>query len=441
MQTRRWTMGLMLLAFSLPATAQTEGRLNELEKRIERVEKSAASDANFASTSAGWARRLHLSGNADIGYLYGQDNSFVDEGRFAVDNARLFLDIDLGGEARLADHTVMESASFYYEWDIVREASLKNKVGSMYLRLDTLGGHEAFNLKFGRMPIPFGEEYLRFHESRPENPLISFSAPSPYNWDEGVMLFGSFMDNRVQYMFTVMDGDDDFNGNTNSEPQIAAKLVLEPRPWLHFSISGVRTGKLGNASTPAKSALEWGGTHAVAIPKVSGMVDTYQNGVPIGAGDTAPLDSLNAWEVDLILNKPGVGRLWFAGGQGFIESGSNSSFDRDFAWWIAEAVLELGAIIDALDRVYLALRYSGIGTLNSDKGYNFEAMNNGGAFGFNTKRVDVISAGIGVRLLENLIFKAEYSHYDFDLVRGASAVLAGVKNDRDYGGVGFSLGF
>lgn len=441
MRIKYCTWTLVLLALSLPARAEVDERLNELEKRIEQVEQSAAGNSGFSLNIPGWMRRFHLSGNSDFSYLYGEKNSFVDEGRFAVENARLFLEVDLGGEVRFFDRTLMESSSFYFEWDIVREASLKNKVGSMYLRLDTLGGQEAFNLKFGRMPIPFGEEYLRFHEQRPENPLISYSAPAPYNWDEGVMLFGSFAENKVQYLFAVMDGDDGFNTNTNAEPQIAGKLILEPWPWLHFSVSGIRTGKLGDSDTAAKSALEWGGTHAVAIPIESGELLTFRNGAPITMPDTAPLHTLNAYEVDLILNKPGVGRLWFAGGQAFIESGSNSSFDRDFAWWIAEGVLELGAMHEALDRIYLAIRYSGIGTLDSDEGYKFEAMNNGSDFGFNTKRVDVISAGIGVRLLENLIFKAEYSHYDFDLVNGASAVLSGVEDDRDYGGIGFSLAF
>ncbi len=120
MRIKRWICIVVLLVLSPPARAEVDERLDELENRMEQVEKSAGSGFGFTANLPEWMQRFHLSGNADFSYLYGEDNSLADDGRFAVENARLFLDVDLGGEARLFDHTVMESASFYFEWDIFR---------------------------------------------------------------------------------------------------------------------------------------------------------------------------------------------------------------------------------------------------------------------------------------------------------------------------------
>ena len=161
---------------------------------LERAVEDQGATVLASQSVPSWVEAFHLSGNADFTYLYGRQNSIADEGRFAAENMRLFFDVDVAGEVRLFDRTIFESASFFFEWDLVREAELKNEAGSLYARLDRIGGSQALNLQFGRMPLPFGEEYLRFHQQRPENPLISYSAPAPYNWDEGVMLFGSLGD-------------------------------------------------------------------------------------------------------------------------------------------------------------------------------------------------------------------------------------------------------
>lgn len=418
--------------------AELAERLERVEQILEATEQNEENSRSVPDRLPDWTRRFHLSGNADAFYLYGQKNSMADEGRFAVDNARFFFNVDLGGEVRIANRTALRSASLNFEWDLVREASLKNKVGSLNIRFDGIFGIPQLNVKAGRFPLPFGEEYLRFHEQRPSNPLISFSAAAPYNWDEGLLLFGSFHQNRFAYAIAITNGDDDFSGNSNETPQVTVKLTARPFAWLTASVSGTRTGGLGGGD-PGESALEWGGTHAEPISNAG--VQTFQHGVPIAADPTNRLDDLYAWEADLVFEKRNVGRLWLAGGQAFVESGTGSFYDRDFAYWIAEAIVELGMLAEPLDPFYLALRYSAIGTFDSDKGYHFEAMNDGGNLGNNTKRVDQLSAGVGVRLHKSLIIKAEYSHFDFDVVRGVSAAIKRLSGSRDYGGVAVSVGF
>jgi len=439
MRIKRWICIVVLLVLSPPARAEVEERLDELENRMEQVEKSAGSGSGFMANSPEWMRRFHLSGNADFSYLYGEENSLADHGRLAVENARLFLDVDLGGEARLFDHTVMESASFYFEWDIFRKAAFQNDVGSLYLRLDSLGGSEAFNLKFGRFPLPFGEEYVRFHEKRFDNPLISFSTASVYGLDEGILLFGSLRNGLFQYMFAVTDGDHDIAQNSSSEPALTAKLVLEPKPWLHLSASAHRTGLLGPTAGTSfgKSALMFGEFGLYPILKEP----LFQNGVPAPKDPSRKLKDIYGFEVDLVLHDARYGRLWLSYGRVFAEADSTNFYDRDMHYWTAEGVFELGAVCEALDRFYAALRYSAIGTFDDDKGWRLRVMNNGGNLGYNVDHVQSINVGFGVRLLKNLIFKAEYSWFDFNLVRGASAALGGLEDDRDYGGVSFSLEF
>ena len=190
------TASLIIVAWlstlvSMPAASEESGlerRVEELERKLEEQSLGDEGDDPLvagATSLPSWVDRFHLSGNADFDYLHGEHRSIADDGRFAVENARFFLDVDVSGEARLFDRTVFESSSFFFEWDLVREASLKNEAGSLYARIDRIAGVDALNLEFGRFPIPFGEEYLRFHQDRPSNPLISYSAPAPYNWDEG----------------------------------------------------------------------------------------------------------------------------------------------------------------------------------------------------------------------------------------------------------------
>ena len=222
--------------------------------------------------------------------------------------------------------------------------------------------------------------------------------------------------------------------NTHAEPQVTLKLAVEPRPWLRFSLSGLRTGALGNSSEPAESAIEWGGTH------VEPITDTFRNGSAQAADPSLQIEDVFAWEADLILTREGVGRIWLAGGQVFIEADSSNAYDRDLAYWIAEGIFELGAVVESLDRFYLALRYSALGTFDRNEGYFLPAMVGGDDLGFDAKRVDVVSAGGGVRLTDSLIFKLEYTHADYDLVRGTTTPSS-LTRKRDYLGGELTMAF
>ena len=389
--------------------------LRDLEERVRKLE---ANQSQAITRLPRWLDKFRLSGNADVAYFNGQDNSHSPDSRFAVDNARLFFDFDIS-----------DKASFYFEWDIVREFSVKSDPGQLYLRLDRLFENDAINLKLGSFPIPFGEEYVRFHEQRFENPLISFSAPAPYNWDEGIELFGTTFDNKLGYILAVTDGDDSFNGNTNEVVQVAGKISYTPDTWVRIAISAVDTGTLGTTTDAGESALEFGGSHAYPFGAGTGVVN-YKDGMEID-DDPSNKFSMRAWEIDTTFYPGDWGKLWLAYGQATIQSNGSSVYDRDLLYWISEGVLELEKFSRYLSKYYLAVRYSAIGTFDSGEGYMLAAMNDGKELGYNTQSVHVISGGIGMRLDDNITLKAEYSWYDFNLVKGVAAGIRDIADNRN----------
>ncbi len=406
-----------------PATAEADAP----ETSDERVPRVAA-----------WLDRFRLSGNADLVYWNGEHRSFADSGQFSVENARMFLDVDIAQDLRVRDHVVADAASFYIEWDMFRWGEFKNKIGSLYGRFDGLFGLAPLNLKFGQMPIVFGEEYVRFSEGRPDNPLITFSAANPYNWDQGAMLFGANQRRSLEYVIQVMNGE--AGEPINGDVQVSGKLTARPRPWAQVSLSGLHTGELGDGENPAKAALKFSGTFIV--PFGSGTsVPNFQNGRAIPDDPDLKLDTMNAAEVDVVLSNGTWGRLWLGYGWLGIRSAGSSTYDRNLQYGVAEGVLELGALARMLDPLYLASRYSFMGTFDSDEGYRLGAMDDGDDLGFNTENLSIVSLGLGLRLGQSIVLKSEYAWYDFDLVRGTSAELRRQARDRDFFGIDLSYRF
>lgn len=427
---------------------EARARADEAARRADAAAKKAEEAARKTGEPPGegprapafatWYRRLHLSGNADVAFLYGEQHSRAKDGRFVVDNARLFLDVDLGEDLRPGGVPVADLASAYVEWDIARHAAFLNRIGSLYVRLDGLGSLPALNLKMGRMAIPFGEEYTRWTEGRPANPFLGFTAAAPYGWDEGIELFGSLGERLFSYTVAVMDGDEAFGKNTHAEPAVVAKLSVRPREWLCFSVSGIRTGAFGDASVPARSALIL--SAGFVTPFGSGT-EEYGADVRLPTDPDPKIQDLRGYEADIVLERPGMGRLWLGFGQLRIEAAGDGRFDRLLYYGVAEGVLELGLLAPALDRVYLAARYSVISTSDRDRGYEFNADDRGDDLGFNTHAVHIATGALGLKIVENVTFKVEGSWVHFGVIRSASAAVRELAAHRSIFAAGFSVGF
>lgn len=424
-------------------------RLEQLEQGDHRAAAVADTRRHVAGGARGgldWTERLSVSGNTDIGYVNGGKNSREPAGRFVLENARLFFDVDLTDYSDV-EGGIAESTSFFVEWDMIRWGGIRNRFGSVYLQFEQLLDRDWLNLRLGRTPVPFGVEYERFHQARPENPLFSYSVTSPYNWDQGISLYGSFGENRLAYVVAVMNGDSRLE-NSHSEPAISTKLTVRPLPWMEITVSGLRSGKLGAQMDDGRAAFGFSGVYPTPFGART-SVPNYAEGGVIGDDPAGRVD-VSAWELDWTLRSESLGHLWFSYGAYDIAANGAASYDRDLRYWVAEGVLELGAFADLvgwsgsaeiLDDWYVAVRHSAVGTFDANEGYLLEFMNEGDNLGFNTERVLANSVGVGYRLNGWATLKLEYSHFDVDLIRGVPADLRRLAGSRDYMAVGVSAGF
>jgi hypothetical protein len=293
-------------------------------------------------------------------------------------------------------------------------------------------------MKFGRMEIPFGEEYRRFHQQRTDNPLLSYSAPALWGWDEGIEFFGATPSQKVEWILAVTDGDWDI-ANTMHDVALTGKLTVHPAPWALVSVSGHRSGTIGTPDNSAWSALYISGWWASPFG-LDSEEPNYQDGRPVPDDPDMALD-LNVGELDVILTSGRWGRLWFAGGMMGIRSHGDPRYDRDLAYGIAEGILRLGPLSPWLERFYLAARYSTLGTFDDEEGYLIQGMNEGYELGYNVDRVGITSVGLGMHLNQYITLKSEYSWYDFDVVEGVPGSLRSLGQAQNYFGIGATVGF
>ena len=116
-------------------------------------------------------------------------------------------------------------------------------------------------------------------------------------------------------------------------------------------------------------------------------------------------------------------RLDLAFGQAWIDD-PRDAFDRRLTWFSAQPLYQL------TDRVHVALRYSEIGTYDADKGYQIggEFLAGGDALGYDTRRLQRFSLGMGWKPNPRTRVKFELSRDGFALI-DTSPLEPG--NDRD----------
>src|SRR6185436_13985857 len=132
-----------------------------------------------------WYENLEFSGYGAFTYLDTGSTGTNPGGSFLVKEASLFLN------AQLTDHAFvfLETWLTRYLLDYGQEWW----IGELYIQLTDIGardGEHGVGFKFGRIDIPFGEDYLT--QDAIDNPLITLSASDPYGIDEGALAYGSF---------------------------------------------------------------------------------------------------------------------------------------------------------------------------------------------------------------------------------------------------------
>src|SRR5690348_9257170 len=230
--------------------------LDALTRKVKELEaartepEAAASENPPGSTTGGFnLGKVNLSGEGGVAFFNTGSEGFAPHSEFRVDEARLFVEAPIWKEVY-----------FYGEADLAtrENTGLNLAVGELYLDFQDVsqwwGKDNQLNVRAGRMDIPFGEEYLTRNVI--DDPLISRSLPDLWGMDPGVELYGSV--GKFSYVVAVQNGSgangvQDFDGDKS----VAGRIGYDPARWLHFSVSGMRTGDM-NAQNDKHSALWFG---------------------------------------------------------------------------------------------------------------------------------------------------------------------------------------
>ncbi len=332
-------------------------------------------DPTSAAASGFGLGKVRISGEGGAGFFKSGSEGMFPDSSFRVDEAKLFVDAPLWGdvyafaELRLATH---EASDLYLN------------VGELYLDFENVsqlwGRDGQVNFRVGRLNIPFGEEYLARDAIR--NPLISHSLSDFWDVDEGVELYGSF--GKVSYVAAVQNGGGGTTGDVNGDKAVIGRVSYDPQPWLHLSVSGMRTGDL-DVNNDGVSAVWFGGGWFRSL----------------GSTNTTKFHA-NAVEGDVELRLP-IGRLKTFGG--YVSYGDNDptrNNHRDVYYYSVEATHDFNR------RFYAAARFSQI---FAAKGFPIVGGSKVGdyLFGPLTDNIWRLSLGLGYRWSQNLAIKTEYT--------------------------------
>ena len=332
-----------------------------------------------------WFENLRITGFGAAGFIDSGDAGTRPNGGFLVKETSLFIEAD-----------TWENSSLFFELQVNRlgkDNSVATRTGEVYLRFDELLG-DCVGLKLGRVDIPFGEEYL--WQDSIDNPLVTQSAPYPYGFDEGVVLYGDFNES-TGWVASITDGTDERSIEDDSAKAITAKVYGDVTGELYVSTSFMVNGDAG------KSALEFGGSH-------------FQ---PVGAGGTSSAGASSSTvvdaylgQVDLVYEPTDQARLALFYGMAKVDD-DDDSFDRELAWFM------LGPFYQLNSKWYTLLRYSEIGTYDDDEGYHFDGKVLAGgnsAFGYDAKSLRRLSGGVGWLPNPHTRVKFELGQDWFDLI-------------------------
>jgi hypothetical protein len=375
--------------------------LNSLTQKVRELETSRAADENAASENAAPATggynfgKVNLSGEGGVAFFNTGDEGFAPHSEFRVDEARLFVEAPIWKEVY-----------FYSEVDLATRENdnLNLRLGELYLDFQDAsqlwGRDNQFNVRAGRMNIPFGEEYLTRYAI--DDPLISHSLSDLWGYDPGVEIYGSL--GKFGYVLAVQNGSgangvQDFDGDKS----VAGKISFDPNRHWHFSVSGMRTGDV-NVQKDFTSA-EWFGT------------GFFQS---LGSPATTTFHA-NLVEGDVTARWNGGHVSAFGGYARYGDNDPAADNGRDIFYYSVEGVQNLPK------KFYAAARFSEI---LSDKGVPIVGYGDPGGEYFSdlTKDLWRLSLGVGYRFSDRLVVKTEYS---FERGREVSGEL---RDDEDFFG-------
>ncbi|MFO1488758.1 MAG: hypothetical protein U1F65_09795 [Verrucomicrobiota bacterium] len=360
--------------------------IEQLSRQVARISDRDASAETRSEPSAAFAPgKVRISGEGAAGFFSSGSEGMFPNSEFRVDEAKLFLEAPVWGEVYS-----------FFELNLAAHeaANLSVNLGEAYLDFENVsklwGREEQVNLRLGRLDVPFGEEYL-FRDAD-KNPLISHSLVDFWDVDEGIELYGSF--GKWRYVAAVMNGGVSGVRDFTSDKAVVARLSCDPAPWLHLSVSGMRTGDL-NATRDGLSAVWFGGGWFRSL----------------GSTNTTHFYA-NLVEGDVELHWRKCRLKGFGGYVGYDDNDPLRQNHRDVYYYSVEGTYDFNR------RVYGAARFSQIFA-----NHGFPVVGNGTVgkylFGPLTENIWRLSLGLGYRWNSNLSLKAEYTLEQGRQVNGA----------------------
>jgi hypothetical protein len=168
-------------------------------------------------------------------------------------------------------------------------------------------------------------------------------------------------------------------------------------------------------------------------------VPSFQDGVAVADGPNV-IDGTWLLGGDVVLRFHDLARLWLAYGTYDIDSDGPSLYDRSLRYWIAELLLEGRIVSPSLERFYLGLRGSGLGTYDRGEGYLLD-FRYAPTTGYNTSSLQAWSIVAGFRIAPGVTMRAEYTRNLIELVRGVTDDIRDAGQDNDFFGVDLELAF
>jgi hypothetical protein len=336
----------------------------------------------FEMVVGGSEHRIMLSGEGGFALLDTGNEGDFPHNEFRIDEARLFVEGSLGHEAYV-----------FAELNLVtRETEDENfRIGELYLELEDVsrlwGRERQLNVRFGRMDIPFGEEYLT--RDAIDNPLISHSLSDLWGIDEGLEVYGRF--GRVSYALAVQNGGEPSFHDFNPDKAIVGRLAVDPNSTLHLSVSAMRTGDL-DVRRDNISALWFGNGFLRAI----------------GAPQATTTFGGRLLEGDLQLRGK-TRHLYLAGGaMRFHDDDRTTDNSRRVFFYLVEGAHDFFS--KGAHKLYAAARFS---VISAPKGFPIvghgafsEYFSNSASL---TNSLWRLTMGTGWRLGPYLLFKTEYT--------------------------------
>jgi hypothetical protein len=343
---------------------------SERETRMENLEDSSDSGLSLSGSS-----RVRITGEGSVDFFESGSEGMYPNAAFRVGEARLFLDAAIWGDVYgfvnvnmatpESSNVNVQLGEYYLDWEDI--SKLWDREGQL-------------NLRAGRFYIPFGEEYLTRYAI--DNPLISRSLVDLWGVDEGLELYGSA--GRFSYVVAVQNGGVPTSNDFNADKAVTGRLGFDAAPWLHLSVSGMRTG---NIATQGDTLSEmW-----------------FANGWfrSLGSASTTKFH-VDMVEGDVALRYSG-GHVKAFGGYLVYNDNDPLSDNRREVFYYSVEVMQF-----VTRRLYGVARF---GQVLADNG--FPIVGNGQRsdylFGDLTEDLWRLSLGLGYRLSDRLVIKAEYT--------------------------------